>query len=403
MATTLVFWWMTYTSQHSKPNDINPFPGYKNCQKKTKVAFLKTHKCASSSLQNILMRFGLKNQLNFVLPSAGNYLGRYVKYSRSMISNTPWERAGMEYQVFCLHTIWNQKEVRQTLGEDTAYITIVRDPVDLFESLWVYAGMDHYYKTDLETFALSPKTGLFANRAYKNLGRNQMLWDSGLNARYMDNVTAVKNKIEDLDNTFDLVLMAERFDESMILLKHQLCWDFRDVVNFKLNARKESKKTTLSQEARAALKDYLASDYLLYDHFKAKFDAQVDKFGLPRMSQELSILKHANENMKSKCALKKADNDKIFGANKLWGQGMVAYTADEAADPECRLFSLSEVNFIDELREIQSERASKTVQNMNIDLESVEEQLLSESMKRLPFNDNGFPDIEKMKALYIHN
>ena len=82
---------------------------------------------------------------------------------------------------------------------------------------------------------------------------------------------------------------------------------------------------------------------------------------------------------------------------------MVAYTADEAADPECRLFSLSEVNFIDELREIQSERASKTVQNMNIDLESVEEQLLSESMKRLPFNDNGFPDIEKMKALYIHN
>ena len=175
-----------------------------------------------------------------------------------------------------------------------------------------------------------------------------MLWDSGLNARHMDNVTAVKNKIEEIESTFDLVLMAERFDESMILLKDKLCWDYQDVVNFKLNARKESKKTNLSPEARTALKEYLASDYLLYDHFKAKFEAHVDQFGLPRMSQELSILRHANDNMKSKCALKAADNDKIFGANKLWGQGMVAYTADEAADPECKLFSLSEMNFIDE-------------------------------------------------------
>ena len=49
---------------------------FRTCQKKTNIGFLKTHKCASSSVQNILMRFGLKNELNFVLPSAGNYVGR---------------------------------------------------------------------------------------------------------------------------------------------------------------------------------------------------------------------------------------------------------------------------------------------------------------------------------------
>ena len=49
---------------------------YGQCSKKTKIAFLKTHKCASSSVQNMLMRFGLENELNFVLPSVGNYLGR---------------------------------------------------------------------------------------------------------------------------------------------------------------------------------------------------------------------------------------------------------------------------------------------------------------------------------------
>ena len=77
------------------------------------VGFLKTHKCASSSVQNILMRFALKNQLNLVLPSAGNYLGRYVPYSKVMVANTPWDRVGVNYDIFCLHTIWNHQEVEE--------------------------------------------------------------------------------------------------------------------------------------------------------------------------------------------------------------------------------------------------------------------------------------------------
>ena len=347
------------------------------------------------------MRFGVKHQLNFVLPGAGNYLGMYGKYNRNMIANTPWEQVGMEYQVFCLHTIWNYEAVNQTLGADTTYITIIRDPVELFKSLWVYAGMDHYYQTDLETFATAPKTGKYANRAFKNLGRNQMLWDAGLSAKDMDNLSAVKNKIEEIDKTFDLVLMAERFDESMILLKEKLCWDYRDVINFKLNARKESKKTSLSDEARDALKEYLAADYLLYNHFKTKFESLVAQFGPTHMSQEVSVLRHANQNMQSRCAIQPADNDKVYGPNKLWGQGMVAYTANEAADSQCRLFSMSEMSFIDELREIQSERALNIGNKMNIDVASVGEQI-NNQMNRLPLGRNGLPSIEMMKSLYIH-
>ena len=38
------------------------------CLEETKIVYLKTHKCASSSLQNIFLRFGEKRNLNFVLP-----------------------------------------------------------------------------------------------------------------------------------------------------------------------------------------------------------------------------------------------------------------------------------------------------------------------------------------------
>ena len=62
--------------RHLETAELSERKGHRECAKKTKIAFLKTHKCASSSVQNMLMRFGLEHELNFVLPSAGNYLGR---------------------------------------------------------------------------------------------------------------------------------------------------------------------------------------------------------------------------------------------------------------------------------------------------------------------------------------
>ena len=185
-----------------------------------------------------------------------------------------------------------------------------------------------------------------------------MLWDSGLDARYMDNNTAVDNKIAELEKTFDLVMMAEMFDESMVLLRDLLCWDMADVVNFKLNARKESKKIELSSQARQALREYLAADYKLYNHFKAQFSNRLKQFGKRRLETELAELRRANEDMKTMCGIQARDNDMVKGVNKLWGQGMVAYTAQNSTDTQCQLFAMSELSLIKHLREVQTENAS---------------------------------------------
>ena len=74
---------------------------------------------------------------------------------------------GLPYHVFCLHTIWNRAEVAASLGPGATYLTILREPVELFESLWSYAGLASYYNMDLETFATSPKEGRLATRAFR--------------------------------------------------------------------------------------------------------------------------------------------------------------------------------------------------------------------------------------------
>ena len=83
------------------------------------------------------------------------------------VANTAWDRVGLPYHVFCLHTIWNRAEVAASLGPGATYIPTVREPVQLFESLWSYAGLASYYNMDLETFATSPKEGRLATRAFR--------------------------------------------------------------------------------------------------------------------------------------------------------------------------------------------------------------------------------------------
>ena len=116
------------------------------------------------------------------------------------------------------------------------------------------------------------------------------------------------------------------------------------------------------------------ADCILYNHFKKKFDAQVSSFGARRMKQERGTLELANAKMKVQCGTNKVDNDKVGGHNKLWGQGLVAYTAGkESQDKECQWFATSELSFIDHLREVQGERARELASDLNINLSHIED------------------------------
>ena len=53
----------------------------------------------------------------------------------------------------------------------------------------------------------------------------------------MYNEEKVDAKIQELDEKFDLVMMVEHFQESLILMKNLFCWEVGDITNLKLNGR----------------------------------------------------------------------------------------------------------------------------------------------------------------------
>ena len=94
---------------------------------------------------------------------------------------------------------------------------------------------------DINKFASIKASANVPRRPTAIIGKNQQLWDLGMNHVNMETGTEVEEKIRQLDSQLHLVLIAEYFDESLVLLAKLMCWDLTDVRYLKQNARKSEK------------------------------------------------------------------------------------------------------------------------------------------------------------------
>ncbi|XP_054712861.1 galactosylceramide sulfotransferase-like [Uloborus diversus] len=273
---------------------------YGVCFPKTNIVFLKTHKCAGSSIQNILMRYGDNHNLTFVLPKDGNYLGHPEYFNKAMVA---WPRLP-SYNILAHHTRFSYYDIRSLMPWNSIYITIVRDPVEIFESSYAYYGLDKFFGEDIHSFIrkLPKDSEKVANRRYREkFGVNQMMFDLGADPKIFNNDFSILRYISKLDSWFDLVLVADRMDESLVLLRNLLCWDIDDVVTFKLNARNPKFKSKLNDNEKAKLRAFNRADDLLYKHFLEKFKRQIDAFDKQRLSAEIAELNRKTQNWYDLC------------------------------------------------------------------------------------------------------
>ena len=157
------------------------------------------------------------------------------------------------------------------LGEGTVYVTVLRNPADQFESTYKYYRFESVYQTDVKGFVqnyVKQNKQLRPARVRRIFGPNQQLYDLGLEKDQLKNVTAVKDKIREVEDNFDLVMITEDFDASLVLLSELLCLPLRNVTSLKKNERTESAKVKLDTDTREALSRWLWADQMLYDHFK---------------------------------------------------------------------------------------------------------------------------------------
>ncbi|KAI3362294.1 hypothetical protein L3Q82_012610, partial [Scortum barcoo] len=274
------------------------------CSPTVNIMFMKTHKTASSTILNILFRFGEKHKLKFAFPDGRN---DFFYPSPFLCSQVKDYRPGDCFNIICNHMRFDHQEVAKLLPPDAAYITILRDPVELFESSFHYYhravpltwGIDGENK--LAEFLNRPQTFYSPNAFNSFYLKNLLFFDFGFDNNLEADDPRVMRNIHNLSKHFHLVLIAEYFEESLILLKETFCWTMEDIMYFKFNARKSSSVSRLTPELRAKALQWNGADWRLYQHFNATFWARVDAFGRERMKQEVKELRRRNAEMKAIC------------------------------------------------------------------------------------------------------
>ena len=310
----------------------------------------------------------MNSDWNFVMYSAGSHLGppsnQYSlnrPFSSSWLRDVPWHDMAQEqgYNILAFHTKWDQGEVERVLGDGAKYNTILRDPVDEFESLYNFVHFEKTFHMDLEQFVsdyIGAKRHIQRVNGY--LGRNQQLWDLGMDQEDINNHQAVKMKIKQMDQDFDLVMIAEDFESSLVLLSDVLCWPLANMTSLKLNARKKSKVQNLSTKVRDNLKDWLWADQMLYDYFKGKLDQKKTKLGAEQLSERISRLAKLNTALREACVVAEVNNTKMLAQEFLPYSKDVLGFQIALEKPFCRYFGIQELQFIEHVRELQMDRLS---------------------------------------------
>ncbi|KAL3836356.1 hypothetical protein ACJMK2_021789 [Sinanodonta woodiana] len=320
------------------------------------VAFLKVHKAASSTAQNIFLRFGWTRNLTFVLSPAKNKFGYpniislTESLTKSNILPTPKDKT---FDILCNHVIYNKSAFDYFLPNDTKYIGILREPYEQYKSTLNYFRPGYIFKKILGEFPASsfvrdpmkyePASAIFS---WTN-NRQALEFGFPLHLFQTFNKSEVILILEKLATEFRLVIISEQMEESVILMRRYLHWSLKDVVFLDKNVAFQKKDTTLVQSHdRQFYRQWAKLDYELYEFFLRRLRAQIRDQG-PDFDEELLLFKEVRKDTSIFC-MNNPEKDEFLPINESkWSQ------AFNITWDDCQLMRMGELQFVQIIRERQ--------------------------------------------------
>lgn len=342
----------------------------------SKIVFMKTHKTGSSTIQNILFRYASNRNWNIVLPTSGYSFDCGVPFRSSMASGVEWEEMvkSQGYNLFALHTKYHHPEVTRIMGNGMIYVTILRDPVDQFISAFKFYNYNVKFNTaNLRDFiqkvvllGKGVSSGL-TEVPYSYWGRNHMLVDLGMKPADTLSKERVLSRVEEIHKEFHLVMILERWEESLVLFSELSGIPLANLTSLKVNENyKNGKEEVLSPEEREILRNWLWADQQLYQRFSDEFEEKVKEYGDEKMRVQKEALCQLNLRTEMHC-VNTQDLWKFNGAGRNW-KGLGGRCESSLSDFDlksssssqmCDGLGIGEFTFMDRLRDKHLERFKK--------------------------------------------
>ncbi|XP_077866773.1 galactose-3-O-sulfotransferase 2-like [Saccoglossus kowalevskii] len=134
------------------------------------------------------------------------------------------------------------------------------------------------------------------------ISSNQITW-FGYRIRRNIIETEFVQKLQELDEDLDLVMITEYMDESLILLKKMMCWTIDDIV-FESRRVVNRKRTETTHVMKEILSKTLKEDIRLYDHFNKTLWQKIQNYD-GHFDKDLRKFRARESEMKDACAKNK--------------------------------------------------------------------------------------------------
>ncbi|KAI6650914.1 Galactose-3-O-sulfotransferase 2 [Oopsacas minuta] len=300
---------VTIAVNRKTPNEIieSEFESFLECEKSTgeniqNFYLVKTYKAASSTLSNVLYRYGLKHGLSFVEPNSLK-TNQIFPYSHlDTVSKYPLiPSCGKTYNLSTIHSRYEGKELlEKTMPKGTRIFGSVRNPISQLISFFNYMdvaailkrkgiNINKFIKDPLmysrkylwfpKYFKLSDSPtefsmwnqqsqvfGLYDYKIPAGVGRKQILE----NVIYQQEIDKF---LERVDREVEFVFIAEHFIESMAIFRKMFQLDYSDVAHFQINsAVKNNSKDELTEQQQDLIIEWSYIDWLLYQRMLDKFE-----------------------------------------------------------------------------------------------------------------------------------
>ncbi|XP_070564860.1 galactosylceramide sulfotransferase-like [Ptychodera flava] len=277
------------------------------CEPVKKIVFIKTHKTASTTLASIIERFGYTRNLSFVVPPDRKYgphiLSSSSRFTRAMLKNSPLPlNGGKYYDMLTNHVRYNRPEMDDVIPNAT-YVTIIRHPVKHFESAFSYFQWGRLIKDSndkIAKFMENPQTYLDKKVYFWYQSHNGQLFDLGMDTADTNDDKKVDAYIQKLNSEMDLVLVADYFDQSLLVLKKQLCWTMDDILYIPNGVRSETQRRHITDNTRQKIVAWNKSDFKLYQHFNRTLWQKIDQYGTT-FEQDLQEFRQRRQKAMNEC------------------------------------------------------------------------------------------------------
>ncbi|XP_077990868.1 galactosylceramide sulfotransferase-like [Glandiceps talaboti] len=269
------------------------------CRPRKNIVFIKTAKTGGSTMASVIYRYGLKHDLVAAVDPYQHALIEEDETSEHYVIQKYNCSDFPGYNIMASHIFYNRPAMEEIVP-NAKYVTILRSPFTHLKSAFYFSGKNERYPNAIDPFEE------FVTDRYNKFIQNGSSVYNGIQEYFprfrltlSSDKSEILSEIQHLDKELDLVLFTEYYDESLLLLKKFMCWNFEDILYHRMKVHQEY-QAPITQREIDMLAELSAIDIQFYKYFNNTFWEKVRNYD-GDFTADLAKFRSLLEDVSSEC------------------------------------------------------------------------------------------------------